>query len=318
MARLSQTFTGHTHWVRAIAISPQRDFIASGSADRTIKIWPLTWPIEPDQKLVNSSELEPLKTLTGHSLSVRAIAISPDGQFIASGSADQTIQIAPVADIFAHILADSAKASREANLSKSHPEVDPELYEYPWPSLQTVLTGHKAPVDALAFSPDSQILASGGVDCGLNIWLMNTQELLCTLTDHTEPITALAFSAHPEYLLDRSQHPGYLLASGSVDCSIKIWHISPNAPESSVILTLTGHSEPITCVKFSPNGQFLASASIDQTIKIWLISPDTENISLLCTLTGHQQPILSLAFRDDRTFASCSADGEVKIWHCIF
>lgn len=239
---LSQTFTGHTHWVRAIAISPQRDFIASGSADCTIKIWPLTWPIEPDQKLVNSSELETLKTLTGHSLSVRAIAISPDGQFIASGSADQTIQIAPVADILADILAnifaDSAKASREANFSNSHPEVDPELYETPWPSLQTVLTGHKAPVDALAFSPDNQILASGGVDCGLNIWLMNAQELLCTLTGHVEPITALAFSAHPEYLLDRSRNPGYLLASGSVDCSIKIWHISPNAPESRVIFTV--------------------------------------------------------------------------------
>ena len=315
--------------MRAIAISPQQDFIVSGSGDvgsatvrdRTIQIWPLTWPTEENQKLVipanggiQSSELEPLKILTGHSLSVRAIAISPDGQFIASGSADQTIEIAPVADILADILSDSAKASREANLSKSHPEVDPELYEYPWPSLQTVLTGHKAPVDALAFSPDSQILASGAVDAELKIWLMNAQELLCTLTDHVEPITSLAFSAHPGYLLNQ---PGHLLASGSLDCSIKIWHISPNAPESRVIFTLTGHSEPVTCVKFSPNGQFLASASIDQTIKIWLISPDTENISLLCTLTGHQQPILSLAFRDEQTFASCSADGEVKIWHCI-
>jgi WD40 repeat protein len=324
LARLSQTFTGHTHWVRAIAISPQRDFIASGSADRTIKIWPLTWPIEPNQKLVipgnggiHASELEPLKTLTGHSLSVRAIAISPDGQFLASGSADQTIQIAPVADILADILSDSAQPSREGNISKSHPEVDPELYEYPWPSLQTVLTGHKAPVDALAFSPDGQILASGGVDCGLKIWLMNAQELLCTLTDHAEPLTALAFSAHPEYFLDRSRYPGYVLASGSVDCGIKIWHISPKSQETRVILTLTGHSEPITCVKFSPDGKFLASASIDQTIKIWLISSETENISLLCTLTGHRQPVLDLAFRDDRTFASCSADGQVKIWHCI-
>lgn len=278
---LCQTFTGHGHWVRAISIAPHRDFIVSGSADRTIHIWP-THLTEP---LIE----EPLTTLNGHSLSVRAIAMSPNGQILASGSADQTIQIWPVADIL---------GDRSESL----------------PTPQTVLTGHKAPVDTVAFSSDSQLLASGGVDCSIKIWQMNSQQLLCTLTDHTEPITSVAFSPNPESPLN---HPGYLLASGSVDCSIKIWQIHPETAETQVIFNLIGHSEAVTCVKFSPNGQLLASASIDQTIKLWQISPLHGNPALLCTLTGHLEPVLDLAFRGDRTLASCSADGQVKIWHCL-
>jgi WD40 repeat protein len=283
---LCQTLTGHHHWVRSIAMSPQRNFIVSGGADRSLKIWPVMGGLNGHQPCGS----EPLKTLTSHSLSVRAIAMSPDGHLLASGSADQTIQIWPVDDIL---------SDRANSLLTS----------------QTVLNGHTAPVDTVAFSPDSQLLASGGVDCTIKIWQMNSLQLLCTLTDHADAIAAVTFSPNPEYPLDI---PGYLLASGSVDCAIKIWQIHPETGETTVMCTLTGHSEAVTSVKFSPDGHLLASASIDHTIKIWQISPGDGNGVLLCTLTGHQEPVLDLAFWSDRTLVSCSADGEVKIWSCLY
>ncbi len=74
------TFTGHSGSVNSIAISPDGKIIASGSADKTIKIWDLE-----TRTLVN--------TLSGHSASVNAVAIEPNGRGLVSGSSDGTIKI---------------------------------------------------------------------------------------------------------------------------------------------------------------------------------------------------------------------------------
>jgi WD40 repeat protein len=65
--------------VRAVAVSPDRCFLVSGSRDRTVKVWE-----------AESGRL--LRSLEGHTGVVRAVAVSPDGRFIVSGSADHTIR----------------------------------------------------------------------------------------------------------------------------------------------------------------------------------------------------------------------------------
>lgn len=80
---LLRTLTGHTKPVHCIAISPDGQILASGSADQKIKLWNL-----------RTGEL--LRTLEGHRgwlYSVSSVAISPDGQTLVSGSHDQTIKI---------------------------------------------------------------------------------------------------------------------------------------------------------------------------------------------------------------------------------
>ena len=83
-ASLIQTLAGHSDWVRAIAFSPNGKQIASGSDDKTIKLWDAI-----------TGDLQ--KTLAGHSDWVRAIAFSPNGKQIASGSDDKTIKLWDVA-----------------------------------------------------------------------------------------------------------------------------------------------------------------------------------------------------------------------------
>ncbi|KAK3946803.1 WD40-repeat-containing domain protein [Pseudoneurospora amorphoporcata] len=78
-ARL-QTLEGHSDVVGSVAFSPDGQRLASGSGDRTIKIWD-----------VASGSC--LQTLEGHSDLVGSVAFSPDGQRLASGSADKTIKI---------------------------------------------------------------------------------------------------------------------------------------------------------------------------------------------------------------------------------
>jgi WD40 repeat protein len=77
---LMQTLEGHSNLVRSVAFSGDGQTLASGSADRTIKLWDIKSGVE-------------LQTLKGHSGSVSFLAFSGDGQTLASGSQDYTIQL---------------------------------------------------------------------------------------------------------------------------------------------------------------------------------------------------------------------------------
>ncbi|WP_347339541.1 WD40 repeat domain-containing protein, partial [Planktothrix sp. FACHB-1355] len=79
----------------------------------------------------------------------------------------------------------------------------------------------------------------------------------------------------------------------------------------SLKTTLTGHSNSVNSVAFSPDGQTLASGSFDDTIKIW----DIRSGKLKTTLTGHSNWVRSVAFSPDgQTLASGSDDNTIKIW----
>jgi WD40 repeat protein len=71
---------GHENTVSALAVSPDGQWLASGSWDRTIRLWALPSGIER-------------AVLLGHQGVVQALAVSPDGQWLASGGTDQTIRL---------------------------------------------------------------------------------------------------------------------------------------------------------------------------------------------------------------------------------
>ena len=81
---VDKTLTGHSGQVYSLAYSPDGRYLASGSSDKTIKIWETATGTE-------------LRTLTGHSMTVWSVAYSPDGRYLASGSLDKTIKIWEVA-----------------------------------------------------------------------------------------------------------------------------------------------------------------------------------------------------------------------------
>jgi WD40 repeat protein len=155
------------------------------------------------------------------------------------------------------------------------------------------LSGHGAAVMAVATSPDSSLIVSGGVDKTIKLWRRDGS-LVATLMGHRGVVRAVAFS--PD---------GKTIASTSDDRTIKLWN-----SKGQLLKTIRGHASSIWGVAFSPSGQELLSASIDGAVKLWRTDG-----TLLKTLQNSNVGVWHVAFSPDgKRMAAASFDGTVKLW----
>lgn len=156
-----------------------------------------------------------------------------------------------------------------------------------------VFTG---PLDAVDFSPDSRIVASGGRDNSLRLWNAATGENLFTINGHENWVTSVAFNAD-----------GTLLASGSRDNSVRLW----NARTGQMVGVLGHHRGDVTALAFTPDGSILASGGRDGAIKLWHL----DSATAIYELDNYGGPVWDLSFSHDGTvLASGSEDGMVWLW----
>lgn len=169
------------------------------------------------------------------------------------------------------------------------------------------LTGHQglfANINAIALSPNTQILASASDDKTIRLWDIPTGKARSTLYGHTHFVRAVAF--HPQ------NHT--LLASGSRDRTIKLWNLQTH----QAVQTLIGHEHTINTVVFSPDGTLLASGSADKQVKLW----NWQTGEVITSLAGHSLAVTALAFspsvgnsNSQPLLASTGADAIVQLWN---
>ncbi len=240
------------------------------------------------------------KTLSGHLDSVWVVALSPDGQTLASGSQDQTIKLWHLATGRLSTFAGHSGAVWSIafspdgqTLASASSDNTIKLWNLNSGRLRT-LTGHSGAIWSIAFSPDGQTLASGSSDNTIKLWNLNSGRLR-TLTGHSGVVRSIALS--PD---------GQTLASGSSDNTIKLWSLS----SGKLRRTFLGHTNRVLSVALSPDSQILASGSVDKTVKIWHLNSG----KLLHTLSGNSHWANSVAISPDgRTVAGGIGD-IVKIW----
>jgi len=161
------------------------------------------------------------------------------------------------------------------------------------------LTGHSNYVSDVAISSDGQFALSGSWDSTLRLWELSTGNTTRRFVGHTKDVMSVAFSA------DHRQ-----IVSGSRDRRVNLWNTLGQCKYS---LEEKGHSDWVSCVRFSPNANtpVVVSGGWDKSVKVWNLNQCKIRYDLL----GHTGYVNTVTVSPDGSLcASGGKDGAAMLW----
>ncbi len=296
------TLASHRGEINRIRFSPDGKRLASAGRDRVVRIWDVS-----DGRV----QLE----LRGHESDVWDLAFTPDGTRLASVSF-----LDGVAKLW-----DTKRGQESIELMNGSP------------------SPISLPTFGLAFNADGRVLIAAQAAGALQAWDMDRKtslfkldnkvnngrnwvavspksDVLATLDEKRSIVLRNPSSGVLIRTLDSSEGSRvgafspdgqFLAAGGGSPPTIRVWEVA----SGHLAAILHGHTEPVECLAFSPDGQKLASGSFDATVRIW----DFPSRKELLVYRGHSKGIATVAFSPDgKKLASAGMDnrlaGEIQLW----
>jgi WD40 repeat protein len=287
-------FIGHSDSIRNVMFSPNSLQLASGSFDRTVRLWDVTTAGAAPNLTASQSD------------KVQSVAFSPDGSRVISGGNFGTVRQYDGAtgdygpwdscEFNIDIIVFSPDGRRIAAAGWSEDirtwNIDTGVDEY-------VLQGHSDWVYSLVYSPDSQWIASGGYDKTVRLWYACSGASGLVLSGHDDVVYAVAFSPC-----------GLQLVSGSEDGTIRVWDVGTG--ESRVAVDI-GYSIDHVTIRYSPMGMQIAlRREWSKHVELW----HEESVEPLHSLK-HDARVGTISLSPCGHWIATECNGSMWLWRLI-
>ncbi|KJH47160.1 WD domain, G-beta repeat protein [Dictyocaulus viviparus] len=298
---LLMTLNGHQKSVASLKFSACGVYLASASADTTIRVW-----FVKDGK--------PMQTLNGHKIGINDVAWSPNSLFLASASDDKTVRIWEVETgkciktlkghtNYVFCCAYNPQCTMVA--SGSFDETV-RIWDLRTGLCTKVLPAHADPVSAVSFNRDGTLLCSSSYDGLVRIWETANGQCVKTLVDDDNPPVAFVkFSPNGKYIL-----------ASTLDSTLKLWDFI----KGKCLKTYTGHVNQKYCIfsNFSvTGGKWIVSGSEDKKIYIW----NLQTKEIVQTIDCQQDVVLATDCHPNQNIIASSgleSDFSIHLWKSDF
>jgi WD40 repeat protein len=307
------------------------------------RAWPWLRPLMPSLTPPGGPMIH---ILADHMDGVRAVAVTPDGRRIVSGSNDRTLRVwdlesgQVIRTLEGHtrgvravaITPDGCRAVSGSN------DRTLRLWDLASGQMLRALEGHTHGVRAVAVAPDGRRAISGSEGGNLHVWDLESYPKLRTIEAHRSSLNAVAVTPDGRRAISGSEggnlrvwdlesgqklrsleaHRSALNAvavtpdgrraiSGSEGGNLRVWDLE----SGQKLRSLEGHTGSVNAVAVTPDGRHAISASSDQTLGLW----NLESGQMLRTIEGHTSWVNAVAITPDgRRAVSGSNDRTLRVW----
>ncbi len=264
-----------------------------------------------------SQPTKPTFTLKGHIWDIEALAFSPDGKTLVSGSYDYTVKVWNLTNAKLIATLDGHKDGVNAVIispdgqlfftagGTAGPNTSKviKVWSMKTKKLLRTLTGHSQGVTTLAITPDGKTLVSGSYDKTIKFWNPQTGTLIRTLTGHTSEVRSVAISPDGKILAS-----GGGSLKGDADKTVKLW----NLETGKLISSINDNGNVISFIGFTPDGKYLVNAT-DPKINVWdLNTGKLVNSFSVSDIEGITSATLG---KDSQSVVTTTLDGAVIMWN---